>query len=136
MEAAAVQFMRLWHENPDAQSRLRADFAGFLGPEAAERALNALADFCGICARHGRRPFMQHHPACRCLGADEACLANLIGLSTEGDREDALLIATLLVRADFSLHLVAAAQSLGLALRRMLLKAAPDTASARHASLH
>ena len=61
-------------------------------------------------------------PSCTCLGADEACLANLIALATEGEREDALLIATLIVRADVAAHLMAAAQTFGLAIKRMALR--------------
>ncbi len=92
VEAAAVLHVRTWHDSPDAQRQIREDFAALLGPEAGDHALTAVDDLCSLCARHGRRTFMRHHPGCRCLGADEACLANLVGLAIEGEREDALLM--------------------------------------------
>jgi hypothetical protein len=64
---------------------------------------------------------MRHQPRCKCLGADEACFANLVSCATEGDREDAMLIATLMVRPDFAPHLAEAAQVFGLGLKRMAL---------------
>ena len=64
---------------------------------------------------------MRHQPRCKCLGADEACFANLVSYATEGDREDAMPIATLMVRPDFAPHLAAAAEVFGLGLKRMAL---------------
>lgn len=136
VEVAAVLCIRMWHEGPDAQRQIRDDFAAFLGPEAGDYALTAIADFCGLCARHGRRTFMRHHPGCRCLGADEACLANLVAHAIEGERDDALPIATLLVRPDLSPLLVAAARTLGLTLRRLALKADGRAAAARTDIIH
>ena len=40
---------------------------------------------------------MRHSIECRCLGGDEACFANLVATAAEGEREDALLMATLMV---------------------------------------
>ena len=65
---------------------------------------------------------MRHHVTCECLGADESCFANFIGYASEGEREDALLIATTLVRPDMAPTLVGLAQDFGFALRRMALK--------------
>jgi hypothetical protein len=122
LEAAAVCYLRLWCDSPGAQEQVRRDFAGTLGPVAGHQAAGALEDLCGLCARHGRRALMRHQPSCTCLGADEACFANLIALATEGEREDALLIATLIVRADVAAHLMVAAQTFGLAIKRMALR--------------
>ncbi|GGE59835.1 hypothetical protein GCM10011517_29270 [Actibacterium pelagium] len=65
---------------------------------------------------------MRHELACQCLGADESCFANLIAEAAEGDPEDAMLIATLLVRADMAPCLAALARDVGLALKRMSLR--------------
>ena len=45
---------------------------------------------------------MRHSVTCKCLGSDESCFANFIATATDGQREDAMLIATLLVRADMA----------------------------------
>ena len=122
VEAAAVLCLRLWCNGPGAQRQVRGDFDGMLGPAAGQAAAAALDDLCQLFARFGRRPVMHHHPSCGCLGADEACFANLVALATEGECEDAALIATLMVRPDVSLRLAASAQTLGIALRRMAIK--------------
>ena len=59
---------------------------------------------------------MRHHPKCPCLGADEACFANLVAEAVWGVREDAMLFAMLIVRADCAPGLVALAEQFGLAL--------------------
>ena len=68
---------------------------------------------------------MRHAADCACLGADEACFANFIATATTGEREDALLMAMLLVRPDVAPQLCAVAMNLGLALKQMLLRSAP-----------
>ncbi|MGY9038053.1 MAG: hypothetical protein ACKVLA_09570, partial [Rhodobacterales bacterium] len=83
---------------------------------------------CSLCARFGRRPLMRHSVTCKCLGADESCFANFISTATEGQREDAMLIATLLVRADMAPLVASLAADFGLALKRMHLSAPRDIA--------
>lgn len=124
VEAGAVLYIRLWCEGSCSRARLCADFHTSLGAEAGQRAVRCIDEICGMLLRHGRRPLMRHHLACTCVGADEACFANFIAAASEGDREDAALIATLLVRADLALCLMNHAQTVGLALRQMALQAA------------
>ena len=123
VEAGAVLYLRLWCDGPDARAQVRDDFATALGTERGRKALKAFEYLCDMCVRHGRRPLMRHNVTCKCLGADESCFANFIGYATEGEREDALLIATTIVRPDMAPPLVGLAQDFGLALRHMAIKA-------------
>ncbi len=125
VEAAAVIYWRLWADGLTGQRRVQADFCAVLGDKAGIDATDALAQIFDTCARHGRRPLMRHGLGCKCLGADESCIANFIGYGSEGRREDAALIATLLVTPDLCMPLAALAQTLGLALRRMALAKRP-----------
>lgn len=134
VEAGAVLYLRLWCEGPDAQAQVWNDFATALGPEGGRRALKSFETVFDLCVCHGRRPLMRHHVTCQCLGADESCFANFIGYASEGEREDALLIATTIVRPDVATILVGAAQEFGLALRRMAIKA--DRMVAHPETLH
>ena len=134
VEAGAVFYLRLWCDGPDAQAQVWNDFATALGPEGGRKALKAFECLCELCVRHGRRPLMRHHVTCKCLGADESCFANFIGYASEGEREDALLIATTLVRPDMAPSLVGLAQDFGLALRRMAIKA--DHSNKKPTTLH
>lgn len=123
VEAGAVLYLRLWSDGPEAQAQVKQDFATALGPEPGRKAARSFATLCDLCARHGRRPLMRHHVACKCLGADESCFANFIGYASDGEREDALLIATTLVRPDVAPLLVGLAQDVSFALRRMSIRA-------------
>jgi hypothetical protein len=120
-EEYAVLCLRLWCD--DARARVRADFTTAFGVAGAGKLLESFERLYDLCARHGRRPLIRHHVACKFLGADESCFVTFIGYACDGDRDDALLIATTLVRPDVAPLLVALAQDFGLALRRMLLGA-------------
>ena len=119
--AASVLYLRLWCDSPESRGEVQQDFAMALGAEQGAQAARCLSELCTVCAEHGRRPLMRHAIQCRCLGSDESCFANFVATAAEGDREDAMLIATLLVRADMAPLLTALAADLGLALRRMRL---------------
>ncbi|MCA0043591.1 hypothetical protein [Celeribacter litoreus] len=64
--------------------------------------------------RHSRRPLVHHAMTCDCLGADEAVLAQFVQHAARGQREDACLMAMLLVRADIAPLAVSLAEQLGL----------------------
>ena len=71
---------------------------------------------------------MRHSVTCKCLGSDESCFANFIATATDGQREDAMLIATLLVRANMAPLVASLAADFGLALKRMRLSAPSEVA--------
>ncbi len=119
VEAGAVIYLRLWSEGPERYSEIWNDFSSCLGVQRGEQALKSFEDLCKLCSAYGRRQLMRHSVNCKCLGADEACFANFIGTATEGEREDALMIATVIVRADMAQPLVSLAQDFGLAMKSM-----------------
>ncbi|MBW4709238.1 hypothetical protein KX928_15715 [Roseobacter sp. YSTF-M11] len=120
-EATSVLYLRLWGDGPGRQADVWADLTQALGPARGRAAMKSFEQLVGLCARHGRRPLMRHAIDCKCIGADEACFANFVAAATDGDREDALLIATLLVRADIAPMITSLACDFGLALKRMHL---------------
>ena len=135
IEAASVIYLRLWCDGPDARARVWNDLATSLGTERGRCAVASFEDLCGLCTKHGRRPLMRHSVQCKCVGADEACFANFIAAAAAGGREDAMLIATLLVRADVAPSLTALATDFGLALMRMNLSA-PKNIGGSARSIH
>ncbi|MFW8594893.1 hypothetical protein [Cribrihabitans neustonicus] len=98
LEAGAVVNFRHWFSGPDARAQLRADFEDTLGPAAGQAAFETFGTLCNFCATHGRRPLVRHGLTCVCLGADEACFANLVAAAAEGAEDDARLLAALIVR--------------------------------------
>ena len=129
VEAASVIYLRLWCDGPDAQAQVWNDFASGLGPDQGRKALKSFEDLCSLCTRHGRRPLMRHSVQCKCLGADESCFANFIATAAIGEREDAMLIATLLVRPDVAPLIASLAADVGHAFMRMRLSAPRDIAT-------
>lgn len=134
VEAGAVLYLRLWCDGPDAQTQVWNDFATALGPRNGRKALKSFETLCDLCARFGRRPLMRHHVSCKCLGADESCFATFVGYASDGEHDDALLIATTIVRPDMAPVLVGVAQEFGFALRQMAIKA--DQTITKTATLH
>ena len=65
-----------------------------------------------------RRPRLGHAPDCPCAGGDECVFARFVALAAEGAREEAILMAALIVRADLALGLTALAEEIGLGLMR------------------
>lgn len=122
LETTVVLYLRLWSDGPDSQAAVWNDFAVGLGAGPGRAALQSFEQLCGLFAEHGRRPLMRHAVHCACLGADEACFANFVATATEGEREDALLLATLLVRPDIAPAVTGLATQVGLALKRMFLR--------------
>jgi hypothetical protein len=117
LEREVIRCLRLWCAGPD-------------GPKAVSRALVArhgeggvglAADFGELVhtmAGHSRRPLVGHAPDCPCAGADECVFARFVALAAEGAREDAVLMAALMVRADVALCLATRAEAVGLRLMR------------------
>ncbi|MGJ8618321.1 MAG: hypothetical protein ACSHWS_15875 [Sulfitobacter sp.] len=126
IEAASVIYLRLWCDGPKAQSQVRGDFTAGLGQYQGRKTLQTFEELCSLCVRHGRRPLMRHSVECKCLGADESCFANFVATATEGEREDALMIAMLMVRPDVAPLIASLAADFGLALKRMHLSAPRD----------
>lgn len=130
IEAATVVYLRLWNDSIEGQDQVRWDFAAMLGTDQGHRAARALEELCNLCTQHGRRPLLRHAVQCSCVGADESCFANFVAVAAEGEREDAMLIATLLVRPDVAPLVTALAMDVGLALKRMRLCAPRAAAQA------
>jgi hypothetical protein len=118
-EALAVLCLRLWCDGARGQGEVARTFAKGLGEDRAASALEAFAGLLDLCVRYGRRPLMHHKVGCRCLGADEACFANFLMSAAEEEREDAMLLATLMVRADAAPILAEAGRAVGLTLRSL-----------------
>lgn len=85
-------------------------------------AFEALQDLTEVLGPHIRRPLRCHAPQCHCVGLDEAAFARFVEEAALGEREDALMLASLLVEARGILPLADAARRLGLTLHRAVLR--------------
>ena len=104
----------------------------------AAAAMAAMCDLAGILGTSRRRPLACHAPQCLCVGADEAAFARFVREAALGDREDALLLASLIVDGPAIIGLTEAAARFGLHLHRATLRVAPGMTDAHpgDATLH
>jgi len=120
LEASAVMYLRLWGNGIGGRADAASDFDIALGSDQGRVAALTLDRLCSVCAQYGRRPLVMHGLQCSCLGADENCFAQMIAAAAEGDREDAMMLASLIVRPDFAPSLVALSEDMGMVLRRII----------------
>ncbi len=133
LEAGAVMYLRLWGAGAGGRADAASDFDLALGADQGQAAMLTLDQLCSLCAYHGRRPLIRHGLDCGCLGADENCFAQMIAAAAEGAREDAMMMASLIVRPDYAPALASLSEELGIVLRRMTAYT-PVPTTGHHAS--
>ena len=99
----------------------------------AAAAMAAMCDLASVLGTARRRPLACHAPDCPCVGADEAAFARFVQAAALGEREDALLLASLVVDARAIIGLTDAAQLFGLHLHRATLRGTTTWSAARPA---
>ncbi|MBY6056719.1 hypothetical protein [Leisingera daeponensis] len=137
LEAGAVIYLRHWFSGSETRDQMRRGFEVNFGPEVAEAAFEAFGYLCNFCATHGRRPLVRHGMTCRCLGADENCFANLLASAAEGQKDDAHILASLIVTPRKAPELARLASDCGLLMREVMgLKLPRQTGRPATATLH
>jgi len=132
-EAMAVRCLRAWSEGPVAMESL---LVPALGPRGARSCAQAFGEVMGMVQRHGRRALMRYGANCRCVGSDEAILAHFVMVAATGEREDAMLIASLLVEGPLLMPLSEAARMAGLYLYQAGLRQGRGFAEPESATRH
>ncbi|WP_371155174.1 hypothetical protein [Jannaschia sp. 2305UL9-9] len=123
LQSLIVLMFRDWCDGPDGQQRVTQVFQGALGRLPGDTGLAAWIEMMAILSDDVRRPVMRHALTCRCVGADEAVIAQVLSLAGQGEREEAMLVLSLLVSGDRLLMAVNAAERAGLACMRINLRA-------------
>jgi hypothetical protein len=119
-EFLAVYYFRCWFEGLEAIRDLRHEFVSYLGYELGNRTVFSLEALCLTLVKKGRRKLAKHELNCKCVGADENCIAQLITRSTLDDKRDAELIAMLLSDPSTVPELVKHSESFGHGLKALL----------------
>ena len=134
IEVASVLYFRMWNDGQNGLAQIKRDFISTLGSDDGQTAFWAFDNLCQHCSHYSRRPLMRHQLKCNCLCADESCFANLIQAAGEGEREDAALMASLIIRPDLALPMADLAQQVAISFQR-LINAVPDE-NIRSQTLH
>lgn len=124
-EQIVVRTLRHWAEGPNGAVQIAGLLRARMPEGAAIDCHRLLGDVFGVIARHGRRKLVRHHARCPCVGADEAVLAHFVTLAATGEREDAMLVGSLMVAGAVLLPFTEAARQAGLHLRRAVLAGPP-----------
>lgn len=132
LEATLICCLRLFYESDETRDALERGLLAHLGDERGATLFGLLAQLCEMTRHHARRPLMRRHAGCCAAGADETAFAAMVTAAASGEREDAMLIAVCLVRADVSPPLVALAEQVGLSLMPL----APALAESGSRTLH
>ena len=113
LEQSAILFLRYWSKNSSIHKHLHnkfwSDLTEKLGTSKTSRAIDAFDEIFTLCVKYARRPIMKHDIACKCIGGDESCFANIFGYASEGKQEDAMLLASNLITPKFAHYLVSSA---------------------------
>lgn len=132
-QGVAVRMLRDWCEGPQTQAAVWNAFAALLGPAAGRAAVADLEGLVRLLVGEGRRPLMRHGRACGCVGADEAFFATLVSVAALHEREDAMMIAALILPASRAGCAADLARRLGLAIAQLCGAAVPAPPPARPA---
>ncbi|MEM7490846.1 MAG: hypothetical protein AAF390_17145 [Pseudomonadota bacterium] len=115
-QALSVMFLRDWFDG--CRLSVAAALSESLGPDAGATTMEALDALLSMLTHNGRRPIQWRALHCLCVGSDEAVIANLLHLAATGEREEAMLIGSLLLPGETLLPAVEAARIAGLGIMR------------------
>jgi hypothetical protein len=93
---------------------LERSLLAHLGAARGASLFAQFAELCELVRRSARRQLMHRYAGCCAAGAGEGAFATMVAAAAAGEREDAMLIAVCLVRADVSPTVVALAWQVGL----------------------
>jgi hypothetical protein len=117
LERQVIRYLRLWSAGADGQELAMQEFDAKHG-RAAARLVARFGELVLLTVRHARRPLRGQAPGCLCAAGEKCVFARFVALAAEGAREEAILMAALMVRADLALELTALAEEIGLGLMR------------------
>ena len=81
--------------------------------------INNINSMFHLLSKTVRRNLARHNIDCNCVGADESCFSQLVIRAANNEREDAMLIATLLADVHFASKIVDLAEKFGLGMKYM-----------------
>ena len=120
-EYTIISFLRRWCDGDISRSHLNKELIINLGYAEGNLAFQSFKDLCEIIFHHGRRSLIRHQLDCNCVGADESCFAQLILRAANNYKEDAILIALLLVPPHLTSQTVSLSEKIGTAIKQLIV---------------
>ncbi len=114
IEMLGLTYLRLWADGPLGRDRVTREICDTVGAPRGQRIVQLWAELLDTYRRY--QPHNRDEP-----GFNDACFASFLAIAAEGDREEALILATSLVRPDAVLILTNLATQIGLSFKQILL---------------
>lgn len=124
IEAAIVCYLRMWCSGEDGHSELALAFYD-AGAADVDELMEQFSRLMRGLIDAARRPLQRRHMGCALVSGDESAFAHFVAAAAVGEREDAMLLASLLVLPQAWLPMTMLAEEVGLDLAR-LHAAAPN----------
>ena len=121
-EFLSIYFYRCWLDGVEGQKRIEAELRVNFGYEKGYKLFNDINSLFQLLSKTVRRNLARHNIDCNCVGADESCFSQLVIRAANNEREDAMLIATLLADVHFASKIVDLAEKFGLGMKYMSSK--------------
>ena len=132
LQQAAIHILRQFISEDGIDRAMPDRLLSLMGPGRAGRIAHLWADLLSLFDRFAHRPLQTRPVDDPIADGDEAGFAAMIALGAEGEREDVMFMALMMVRADVSPIITSLAIQIGLSLRQGLLTAERDTSPATH----
>jgi hypothetical protein len=95
-EAFLVCHLRLWCDGVEGRDEVRHAWGFTKTDNRGEVILDVFDDLIQTLLMFARRPLIRHSRDCECLGADEGVFIQIVSAASEGQLDDAALMASLI----------------------------------------
>ncbi len=115
-----IFYLRCFCENLTNRKAMSDEFCHYLGNDKGMRIMFTLENIHEILFKKGRKQLVLHNIYCDCVGADENSFIHLISRSTLTDKNDSMLIATIMTNSYIAPQLVKLAEDFAIGIREIL----------------
>ena len=109
-ELLSIFYLRCFSESKSSKKNLENELCSYLGKKKGLEILFYLESLYEILLKKGRKKFILHSVNCNCVGLDENSFIHLISFSAFKDKNEAMLIATIMTNSNIAPQLVLIAQ--------------------------
>lgn len=95
-EALLVCHLRLWCDSAEGRNDVRDAWGLAAAGHGGDAVLNAFDRLIQTMTTFSRRPLVRHGRDCECLGADEGIFVQIVSAASEGQLDDAAMVASLI----------------------------------------
>ena len=119
-EFLSIFYLRCFSENINSKKVLADEFSYYLGKKRGLKVLSSLDNLYDLLLKKGRKDLILHSISCNYVGVDENSFIHLISCSICKEKNDALLIATIMTNSHTARSLIKHAQDFAKGITELL----------------